>query len=135
MTTDRSQVSHPKLMFGLTITKVSKNQSLLLLAEPTSVSTKPSVLVFSVTLIKDTNNQPLNCLIEHLGEEEFLAKHQNSIRLTSLICLCSNLDFQKRLHIIYMTGDLTICTVMFSLVNNSHPKFNISVNYPKEGSE
>ena len=62
----------------------------MLLAEPTSVSTKPSgshaeaswsVLVFIVTVIKGINKQTLNHLIEHLEEEE-LVKHHNSIRLT-----------------------------------------------------
>ena len=70
----------------------------MLSAEPTSVSTKPSVshaeaslsvLVFSVTVIKDTSTQTLNCPIEHHVEEELKLKHQNSIRLTSLIHLCS----------------------------------------------
>ena len=60
----------------------------MLSAEPTSVSTEPSVscaeasqsvLVFSVTVIKDTNKQTLKCLIEHLEERELKVKHQNSI--------------------------------------------------------
>ena len=60
------------------------------MAEPTSVSTNPLfpmaeaswfVLFFSVTVIKDTNKQTYNCLIEHLEEEELKVKHQNSIRL------------------------------------------------------
>ena len=33
-------------------------------------------LVFNVTVIKDTNKQPLNCLIEHLEEEELKVKNQ-----------------------------------------------------------
>ena len=59
----------------------------MLSAEPTSVSTKPSVphamaswsvFVCSVTVIKDTHKQPLDCLIEHVEEEELKVKHQNS---------------------------------------------------------
>ena len=62
----------------------------MLSAEPTSVSTKPSVphaeaswsvIVFSVTVIKYTKT--LNCLIEHL-EEELKIKHQNSITSVGL---------------------------------------------------
>ena len=34
-----------------------------------------------------------------------------------------------------MTGDFTICSVKFPLVNDSHLKFNVSVNYPSEGTE
>ena len=34
-----------------------------------------------------------------------------------------------------MTIDFTICTVKFSLVNDSHPKLNVSVNYFCEGAE
>ena len=69
----------------------------LALAEPTSVSTKPSVLcseaswsvlVFDITVIKNTNKQILNCPIEHLEEEEFKVKHQNSISTTStIVCI------------------------------------------------
>ena len=48
-----------------------------------------SVLFFSVTVIKDTNKQTLNCLIEHIEEEELEVKYLNSIRFTSVIHLCS----------------------------------------------
>ena len=34
-----------------------------------------------------------------------------------------------------MTGDFTICTTKFALVQTSHPKFNDSGNYLKEGRE
>ena len=56
----------------------------LLSAEPQSVSTKHtvlhadaswSVLVFSVIVIKDTNKQTLNCLIELFEEEELMVNH------------------------------------------------------------
>ena len=45
------------------------------------------------------------------------------------------LNFQQRLHISSMTGDFTNCTVKVPLVNDSHPKFNVSVNYPSKGTE
>ena len=61
----------------------------MLSAEPTSVSTEPSVpfaeaswsvLVFSVTVIKDTKKQTVKCPIWHLEEEELKVKHQKPIR-------------------------------------------------------
>ena len=60
----------------------------MLLAEPQSVSTELSVphaeaswsaLGFSVAVTKDTDKQTLNCLIEHLEEEQLRVKLQNSI--------------------------------------------------------
>ena len=39
-------------------------------------------------VIKDTSTQPLNCLLEHLEEEELKVKHWSFLRLTSLIHLC-----------------------------------------------
>ena len=48
-----------------------------------------SVLVFSVSVTYTTFKQTLNCLIEHLEEEELRVKLQNSIRLTCLIHHCS----------------------------------------------
>ena len=83
---------------GLTISKISKNKSYLLqqnlhlLAANTPVPMQRLLgqsKSFSVTLIKDTNKQPLNCPIKHLEEEELKVKHQHSIRLTSLTHLCS----------------------------------------------
>ena len=68
----------------------------LLLAESTSVRTEPSVphaeaswsvIVFSVANIKDKNKETLNCLIDHLEEEEVKVKCQHSIRLTGLITI------------------------------------------------
>ena len=59
------------------------------MAEPQSVSTKPSVpgteaswcvLVLSVTVTYSMFKQTLNCLIEHLEEEELRVKLQNSIK-------------------------------------------------------
>ena len=35
-------------------------------------------------MIKDTNKQPWNCLIEHLEEEDLKVKHPNSIMVISL---------------------------------------------------
>ena len=34
-----------------------------------------------------------------------------------------------------MTGNFTIRTVKFPLVNESHPKPKVSVNYPQKGKE
>ena len=42
------------------------------------------------------------------------------------------LNFQLRLHFGHTTGDFTICPVKYALVNDSRPKFNVSVNYPSE---
>ena len=41
------------------------------------------------------NKETLNCVIEHLEEEEFMVRLQNSIRLTSLICLGSRDSFDS----------------------------------------
>ena len=43
MTTDLFQDPQPKIHFMLVITKISKNKSLINSAEPTSVSSEPSV--------------------------------------------------------------------------------------------
>ena len=64
---------------GLTITKISKNQSLCFQQNLHLLALNPLFPVqrhlspsksFSVTVIKDTNRQTLDCLIEHLEEEE-----------------------------------------------------------------
>ena len=86
------------------------------MAEPTSVSTKPSVphaetswsvLLFSVTVIKDTNKQTLNCLIEHLVEEELKVTHQNFISEEER-CFHDSMTHPK----IFMARDVSLCQLL-----------------------
>ena len=75
----------------LTITKISKNKSLLL--QHTSDSTEPSVSCAEASQsvldfwYYDTVKQTLNLVTEHVEEEELKVRQQNSITPTAHTCL------------------------------------------------
>ena len=89
MTTDGSKFCIQNMLHGITITDISKNKSVCFQQSLNLLAPNPLFPAqrhlgqfrgFSVTVTYTTSKQTLNCPIEHLEEEKFKVKHQNSIR-------------------------------------------------------